>query len=175
MASVVTFWQLPDEEQRFFDYMESTGEVVAITTLRVYEQSEIAPIPIRQFVANNNSMQLYIGLKTLIVANGIDTFIIKGQTRYGLESMKSNVIGYDRPVFLEGKLAQSNLFYYNSYPDIAKNSMISKDRLFLNWAKKILNWMRRNTPEKVMYNGFPYRATKAVKDAVSQGKIDLCS
>jgi hypothetical protein len=92
-----------------------------------------------------------------------------------VDFMASCLIGYDRGVFRgEKELAQSNLCYYSG--SFRGEAYVQKPPAFLSWAKKVLAWMRRRTPEWVPVHGSKSRtrATKRVAEACRSGlKVGL--
>jgi hypothetical protein len=90
---------------------------------------------------------------------------------FGYPPMRPDVVSYSRGRLRGSVLTQSNLCIYWEYVSNDCSHMVRKSEAFLKWAKRILDWVRRRTPEKVEYNGYPYRATRRVAHAVRQGTL----
>jgi len=178
MRAVVTFWWFPDEEAAFLDYLESTGHVVALPFQAVKDQHEVAPRPVAEVVAGSDPQELFFGLEEHVrhaviirlegFANGIKVEI----PHFRVSDMKSCVIGYDRGRFIEGgKMTPSNLYAYWDYPDEKGTVLKHKPADFVMWAKKVLRWVYKATPEWHEYK--TYRVSKRVKAAIQEGKINI--
>jgi hypothetical protein len=87
--------------------------------------------------------------------------------------MSPCLIDYRRGRMREpNRLGQSNLSAYWSYPDEGATGLIAKDPEFIRWAKRVFGWVRRYTPERVECQGYPYRATRRVREAVDRGVLE---
>lgn len=177
MAAVVTYAQLPDEEPAFLNYLQKTGDVWARAVGDRLPNIRFAPLPAAEFlehfadeIRDFNMISIYIGMRPDIV----DPVITKRPDIYDGEPfvnfMASNFIRYDRGEFRsENELAQSNLCYYSG--DYQGEEYVTKPELFLKWARNILSWVRRRTPESVPVERCNYetRATKKVAAACRTG------
>jgi hypothetical protein len=87
-----------------------------------------------------------------------------------IDPMASLFVRYDRGLYrTENELAASNLcFYSGSYEG---QTWVTKSEAFLKWANKVLNWMRRHTPETVpVYQcNYEIRATVEAAEASKNG------
>jgi hypothetical protein len=105
------------------------------------------------------------------VVPGVHT--IEGGTavrRPCIDFMASSLVRYDRGEFGgESELRQSNLCYYSGC--FQGQQYVQKPPGFLKWARKVLDWVRRHTPERVPVHGCNYasRATKRVAEACRGG------
>jgi hypothetical protein len=174
MPSVVTFWQLPEDERDFLEYIHSTGDVLACASMWSDSKQDPQWLPPRTYVSGQNPIQLLITLAEF--ASRISTRSHKKGDRiiYGVDSIYECVITYTRGRFREnGALGQSSFSFYSTFPNVEVSRMEKKDPRFLNWAKRVLARARRFTPEKVIFHGFPYRATRRVKEAVVSGRIQV--
>jgi hypothetical protein len=172
MPTVVTYWQLPYDERDFLAFVESTGPVVAVPTHWAKGSEEFIPEPLSAFIQRHDPDQLLLGLEGHVQA-AVQAREIDGTLVFGVPHMKSCVVSYGRGRLRGGKLAQSNLSAYSQYPSQDASQLLDKDQEFVTWAKKVLNWVRKATPERVECNGYPYRATKRVADAVREGKVEV--
>jgi len=169
MPSVVTYWQFPEDELEFLAYLEKTGMVMAVPSARKKNRADAMPEPIRSFIERHGPDGLDFGIGDL--EQMITTHRYGDEVLFWVPLMDSDVISYSRGRLRDGKIAQSNLCVYWHYADDETKQLVSKDLDFIKWSRSILNWVRKKTPEKVECNGYPYRATKRVKDAVCQGLV----
>lgn len=172
MAQVVTYWQLPEDEDRFLRFLESTGNIFAIADAWVETRKELDPRPIRDYLREHNPRQMFFGFAD-DVSNGIESRLFDGHPRVGVASMTACVIGYARGQERNGSLCLSNISAYWEHPDENASQMIRKSPSFVTWGKKTMSWLRANTPCRLECNGYPYRATKGAEDAVNNGLIGL--
>ena len=105
------------------------------------------------------------------VVEGVHTIV--GGTkveRTFVDSRSSRFIRYDRGEFrTEDELASSNLCFH---PGTFKGQRwVAHPESFMRWGKKVLDWMRRHTPESVpVYKcNYEMRATTAVAEACKKG------
>lgn len=173
MRSVLTFWQLPQDERDFFEFLASTGAIVAAPEYWAETPQEASVQPLAEFAGRRDMQRFSFGLAQLFNDDDIREHLFDGVVRFGRSPMSPIAIGYDRSVFHENKLTLSNLCAYFDYPAEDGASMIRKDEAFIKWAKKVFSWVRKKTPEKVMCNAFPYRATKRVKEAVESRGLEV--
>jgi hypothetical protein len=175
MPAVITFWQLPDEEKEFLDFLESTGHVVAIPVHWVKDRADLSPQPIRNFIEKHDPDRLYFGLESQLADVDIQPSEYEGEWGYkGPSGADACLIGYDRPKFRSGtKLVQSNLAAYWTCLDETQSTMVDKTEDFVRWGKKVFGWVRKHTPE--WHGNKGYRATKRVKDSIEEGSIEVVS
>ncbi len=171
MPAVCTFWQMPSEEAKFLQYLESTGRVVAIEDTWYETPEDAVAVDLNSFRAKSAS-QVMLGLSQLVdfkpifIDNGLDRGYV------GPSYLQNNVLCYSRGMIRDSNyLTQANLCGEWTYLDEEKQVILDKDPEFVQWGKKVLAWLRRHASEWVEYNGYKYRATKAVKKAVEVGEI----
>jgi hypothetical protein len=173
MRSVVTFWQLPEDEKDFLAFLLTTGNIVAVPSHWVKKREEITPQPIVSYIEKHDPIQLAFGLERYAL-QAVEAQVFEGEVLFGVTIMTACLIGYSRGRFRDGnKLTQSNLVAYWDYPSADSTELIAKDPEFVTWAKKVFSWVRKFAPRQVEYNGRPCRATRRVKDAVQKGQIEL--
>jgi hypothetical protein len=169
MAGVVGYWQLPEEERQFLAFVEGTGDILAVPTYWAETRAEMAPERITSFIDRLDPGDLYFGPSEL--QWDIEARHFGDKLLFGVSQMMSCVVGYDRGRLRDGEITLSNLSVYWDYPSKDGSQIVRKSELFVKWSKRILDWVRRRTTERVECNGYPYRATKRVKDAVNNGKL----
>ena len=87
-----------------------------------------------------------------------------------VDPMASSFVRYDRGQFrTEDELATSNLCYYSG--SYRGQQWVPQPETFMKWAKKVLDWIRRHTPESVrVYRcNYEIRATIGVAKACKNG------
>jgi hypothetical protein len=173
MAAVVTFWQLPEDEKKFLDFLLKTGNVVAMPAESVKIKKELVPQPIVPYIEQHDPVQLQFALERFAKQTEIEVIEHNGEKYFRRDYMSPCLISYRRGRCGDGKkLGLSNLSAYWDYPNEDNTKLLVKDPEFIHWAKKVFNWVRRATPARVECNGFPYRATKKFKEAVCEGKLE---
>jgi hypothetical protein len=65
------------------------------------------------------------------------------------------------------------VFQIDPRPLFVLPKLVDKDPSFISWTTEVLRWLRAATPEKIDCNGYPYRATKRVKTAMNEAKIEV--
>lgn len=176
------FARLPDEEPAFLAYLAKSGDVWARATRDDMRTPRFAPAPIIEFIRdfstvltdearNENphaaTVDLYIGLRADVM-NPVASTAPGAEHDVGI--MESCLVGYKRGMFYAGgELAQSNLYFYRSF--FRGEASVIKPTVFLEWAGKVLAWVRRHTPEKVPVHRCNYRtrATTSVADKCRGG------
>jgi hypothetical protein len=173
MAAVVTYWQLPEDEKDFLSFLQGTGNVLALPDRWVSSREELAPRPIPAFVDQYDPNQLLFGLDSHVTTLRIEEHRVDGAPRFALPHMEPCVIAYGRGRLCDGKLAQSNLSAYWSYPSRVGLGLVKKDPEFVAWARHVMGWVRRATPKRLICNGYPYRATSRAANEVAGGRVQL--
>jgi hypothetical protein len=173
MPKVLGYWQLPDDERDFFAFLRDTGNIVAVPTYWAEDKADVAPMSFAEFVEQHKPANLHFGLAELMRPDLIKEQIFDGVRRFGMPAMETCEISYSRGKLQSGTLGLSNLSAYLDYPSDDDVTLIKKDETFVKWANRIFNWMRKRTPEKLICNNVPYRATAAVKKAVNSGELQV--
>jgi hypothetical protein len=174
MATVLTFWCLPEEEADFLDYL-CKWEIYAYPPDAFPSIAEVKPRPIQILIKEQNPSQFDFGPKQFLSKNDIgDRRLLDGGHAYGSSLMQGHTIGYRRPYRrIGGGLGQCNLAAYWKYPNAEATGFIEKNPEFIKWAKKVFSWGRKWTSERVMLDGYAYPATKKVKQLVEQNKLTV--
>ena len=63
MPAVFTFWQTAEDEEALLQFLEATGDVVALPTTKFADSSQIGPLPLRQFLREHQPLQLHVALR----------------------------------------------------------------------------------------------------------------
>jgi hypothetical protein len=173
MSTVVTYWQLPSDEQDFIEFLATTGDVVGLTDRFVERTEELLYQPITKFIEERNPDQLLLGLNEAELREHIAPRLIEGKLHYGVPHMQAPVIAYTRGRIRNGSLTLSNLSAYWEYPTEGGAGLVAKPREFVKWAKKVMAWARNASPEQLLCNGYPYRATARVTEAVRNSNFNV--
>jgi hypothetical protein len=170
MPAVVGWWQLPEDEEEFIEYVSKTGDVVAVASRYMPHRSDLEAIPVSEIALSGSPGSCALGLRHLIFKRGISELKKDGGVLFSLPR-QADFAMYDRCRFREGVLVLLNLYAEWSFLTDDYSATIEKDPEFKAWATKLFAWVRRHTPERVDLRGFPYRATKRVAEAVREGRI----
>jgi hypothetical protein len=172
MPQVLTYWSMPEEELEFIEYL-SKWDVYAYLLDSFPSIAEVKPVPIGELIKNKNIIIFDFGLKQYMSENDIRRRKQVNDTcLYGVSSIQASTVGYNRPRYnLNGKLGQSNLSAYWKY--WKGQELAAKNPEFVKWGKKVFAWARKQASEKIILNGYPYPATKRVKEMVDQNKLQV--
>lgn len=174
MPAVRTYWQLPEDERDFLAFLMATGTIVGMPDHWTRTKEELAPQPIVTYIERDDPQQFLFGLEEYAREAVIEPKSRDGEQFFSVGFMSAHLIGYRRGSIRDrNKLGQSNLAAYWEYLSEDNTELIPKDPGFIRWAKKVFAWVRRATPERLECNGYPYPATRRVKDAVEQGQIEV--
>src|SRR5262245_25770966 len=130
MASVVSFWQLPAEEERFLRYLADGGEVVAIRHMEaVADPAAIRPVPVADLFGRTDTSRLYLTLRSAVARplklHRWEPDSPKEPVRYSLPAEFPAIV-YDVGTMTDGRLSKSNA---SAYPATA--------------PAEVAAWMRR--------------------------------
>jgi hypothetical protein len=161
MASVVTFWQMPGEEERFFHYLARSADAVAIRHMEaVPDPAAIHPVPIEEVTGRTDAGRLYVTLRSVTTGplplHCWEPDSPGGPIRYSLP-VRFPAIVYDAGTLADGRLSQSNA---TAYPSTASTEISA-------WMRRVFAWLRRNTPHWHEYVG--YRVTEQAAWAALDG------
>ena len=175
MATVVSFWRFPDEEEEFLDFLDKTGRVTAIPYKKFHSLEEIVPQSLRQIIKDSDSNlashALLIGLDRWMDQIRVDPCIHNGENILAISYIHSPLIVYGRGEFRESKkLGMSNLCAHRSYYNDEKK-LVHKPNDFVKWSKKVFDWVRKATPEFHQYR--TYRLTPRVAEAIRNNLIEI--
>jgi hypothetical protein len=174
MRSVVTFWQLPEDEDEFLGFLLTTGKIVAMPWHWAKRLEELSPQPLVPYIKQHDPDQLRLGLEEYARRADIEPQEHDGEKYFSIAPMSPCLICYSRGKLRDdNKLIKSNLFAYWDYPNEKATELIRKDPEFIEWAKRVFNWVRRFAPRQVEYNGSLCRTTNRAKDAIQAGRLEL--
>lgn len=167
----VTFWWFPDEEPAFLTFLQSTGEILAISTLVASDPGAFHATAVSDAIQKDPD-QILIAPACFALRPIIAFSDMSGSRRYYVSSMTSCLLAYKRGRFRErGQLGQSNLSASWKRLDQAKAAMVDKDPDFRRWGERVLRWVRKATPEWHEHKG--YRVSRRVKEALTSGEIQI--
>src|SRR5260370_41031597 len=113
MPAVVTYWQLPDDDKDFLDFVQTTGTVLALPDRWVKRKEELALQPMVSYFQLHDRGQF--SLEKHVLQISIDEHETSDGLRFGVPVMEPCVIAYERGRFLNGKLTLPNLSAYWDY------------------------------------------------------------
>jgi len=162
---------LPSDEEAFLSFLSKTGRIVAYTAPWKKKPEDVQPVLLSELIHSSDPAQLMFGPdsgEAPVEAHSFD-----GEVLYNVRMEMSSLLMYRRGKLQQRVLTQSNLSVYWVYFYLTEqsNRFVRKDESFISWAKKVLSWMRKATPEWHEHKN--YRATRAVKLALDRGEIEL--
>lgn len=174
MATVSTYWCLPEEEEDFLGFL-SKADIYAYSPEMTPNISDVKPVPIKTLLEDGNPPQIYLGPKHFLSQNDICCRnVVDGIHLFGISPTQSQTIGYNQPFFRKGgALGQSNLSAYWKYPNKTATGFVDKNPEFIKWARGVFRWSLKHAPEKLMLNGYGYSATTKVKQLVDRKELVL--
>jgi hypothetical protein len=168
MAAVLSFYQLPDEEETFLDYVESTGKIIAVPFEIVRTRSDFTPLLLRECLNRFNPNLVAFGLEEHSELIKIGAYFDKQGEYFTVSLMASPLIAYTRSRWrAPQQLGMSNLAAYWSYPNENGTAMLDHPGEFIKWAKKIFRKGREIAPRWPEHESL--RMTPLVADAIREG------
>jgi hypothetical protein len=171
MATGLTFWQMPEEQDRFLRHVSEAGGVLAISHFEALsDPKDLRPVPLAAFVGLRDFKRLHIFLAEFADDIPIHEFPSgPGQSRplYGVDTMSSPSLMYTPGAMVDEALSQSNLSTCWTCLDAAKRVIVDKPPAFRKWGERVFRWMRRATPEWYGFRG--YRCTRTAADRAKSG------
>jgi hypothetical protein len=170
--AVFTFWQLPEEEGDFLDYLESTGPVVACPNHWVSTEAEASPADLRPYLAKYDPDTVKLGLSSHLEEVVIQKITEKDKpVMFSTDLMTSSLVGYTRGrITGAGQLERTILA---AYLDLPEEGGTLKPAWFRRWVKKIFAWVKRRASGTCTLRGFAYPATPQVLKLLDDRKIQL--
>jgi hypothetical protein len=169
MANVVTYWRLPEEEQTFVEYVTKQSEVLGVAQQRAKNAEALTPRPVHEVIKQNPATLLLLRAEHRDLLK-IQEFEWEGSPHFSVDTMSSPVIAYQRGERDANRLEQSNLSWYSNYPNDKGNRLIAHPKSFVDWARRISAWVRKETPFHYQYK--TYRMTAMVNEGRKKG-LDL--
>jgi len=168
MAAVLSFYQLPEEEENFLKYVEGSGKILAVPSLPMRSREDLRPLPFHEFIHRFDPDVVYFGLEEHANLIVVSPYLDEQGEFVTVNNMRSPLVHYRRPRWRDPKrLTMSNLVAYWSYPDEKKTAMLDQPREFVKWAKKIYQQVRKIAPP-LSENKF-IRVTPGVEAAMREG------
>jgi hypothetical protein len=171
MAAGLTFWQMPEDQDVFLEYLAKTGNIVAISHFAAVPlRNALRPLPLGSFVGAGDFERLHIFPVEFADAIRIHEFPLSAQQTsplYAVDTVRSPVLLYTPGTLAEGALSQSNLSTSWTYLDEDKRTVVAKPLRFRKWGEGVLRWLRRVTPE--WYGCRGYRCTRMAAGRAKDG------
>ena len=165
---------MPEEEADFVSFLERTGNVWAIPTSWAQTPQELAPVPLREYLEQQNPDQVFLcphdfAAKTVIVQQRQD-----GQDWVLVDSMASYVASYHRGWITPSRELVGNsisAYYYSLNQD--HTGLLNKEPAFKKWAEKVFRWVRKWASARHNYvwptgDEMPFRITPRAEAALSR-------
>ena len=169
----LTFWLLPEEEQDFFAYLNSTGKIVAYRNAWFASPKDVRGSTL-ELMAAGDPKQILIGCADHAAGIVVEQHDFPGEgVHYAVTAMGSSVLQYSRGQLEGRRLGQSHIGTYWDFIREGGQLVTPKGESFVAWAKRAFSWLRKRTPERHIHRSYPYRASKQAKAAAEAGKLDL--
>ncbi len=180
--AVVTYWRLPEEDDKFLTYLEKSEDIIACIDEWVIDPKELDPLSIRELIQMNDPAELLFGPREFMEMTPITSMEKDGRRVFGRYYGDGPVIAYSRGVWRgPGRLGKSNLVFNptrgvpNSTVKIPQppeflawepgaTIFVPQPPAFIRWGRRVMQWMRRHTQP----HGY-YRVTPRVAAEVENG------
>jgi hypothetical protein len=174
MPAILTYWQVPEDEKEFLDFLLSTGKILVLPNAWVKTREELVPQALLSYIEKCDPDQLKFGLEHHVRGSVVEERTFDDQVYFGITTMRSCVVSYDRGRLRDGNhLGQSNLCAYWDYPDEGTMTLTQKNPDFVKWAERVFARVRGIATECLDCNGHGYPATSRVKKAVEKGDLKV--
>ncbi|MBM4067391.1 MAG: hypothetical protein FJ271_00390 [Planctomycetes bacterium] len=174
MRTALSFWQMPEDDQAFMDFLRSTGRVMARRHRSLPAEQAIEFEPLSAFRRRGSGLYLLcrdVDLDSL----KIDVYQAYGQSWRTVCPFGSQILTLARKKPVRGHLPRCSIGAHwhdrHSHPP----GKPKKDRDFIKWGKSVIAWVQARCSEKCRLHGFDYPATPAVVEALEAGEIALGS
>lgn len=154
MSVVRTFWHLPEDELEFLDAFERLGPTLAVPWVdpkACAPRALLVPLPLKRLIEVQDPGRLLIlpvaWVEHLVRNQGAHP---DGREWHCISAEESCVIAYER-VRLDPerrRLAASHLSAWWKERE-RQDDPADKPIEFINWARHMFRWIRRNTPGRV--------------------------
>ncbi len=172
MPTGVTYWQFPDEEHAFLDFIQGTGDVIVIPSELVDSPGAIVAYPPLEYIRQYDPDQVLLGLHSLFDKLIVEPVVVGGKQKYCVAPATSPLMRYRRGKFRDTKkLGQFNISASWKRLTEAKTALVDKDPDFKKWAEKVIRWVRTSAPDWHEFKG--YRVSRRVKTALLQGELEI--
>ncbi|MFY9840639.1 MAG: hypothetical protein WAK55_30070 [Xanthobacteraceae bacterium] len=167
MISAVTFWRFPEEEDEFVRFLLSFGPIVAVPKGKVRDKSLLTPIPPTDLL-QQNPPQILLWLPTLVKDLPIRSYPDEAVESFGVLFTRLPVFTYRRGQFrAPNQLTYSHVTGNWTVLSADESRILDQPDEFIKWGKKVLAWIRKQTPEWHQYK--TRRITKSVSEAIRSG------
>jgi hypothetical protein len=146
MPSVVTFWQMPSEEEKFFRYLARFDARAIRHPEDVADPEKIRAVPIKSLIGRKDAERVYLTLPSMLEK---PLSLQKWNQDKPGESVRYTIsysfpaIIYDAGTLEENRLSQSNVSC-----DLSQS--LSE---VVVWMRRVLGWLRRATPHWCEFEG----------------------
>src|SRR5262249_16583960 len=169
-TSALAFWQLPEEEPAFLQFLHDGG-AVALND-RWYAVDE-EPVPFATLECSQAGNGAYLFTRDEFLPTQARYPVPGKEDRYYcIDATSSCVLTYRRGMKLGRQLFLSSLSFCTAYWD-QQRRWTKKPTGFLAWAGKAGRWLRARASSEQRVRTGCYPATPAVTAAVEKGRIQL--
>ena len=165
----VTFWWFPDEEQQLIDHLTSTG-VDRVWVGDRAQTREALVLRSLDSAIRAEPREILISLpehENDVIVNELKD---REQAVHVVDLLRSPLLSYKRGGLIAPKeLASNNIVGYADYLDGSRT--IQKPESFVRWAKNVLAFVRRATPQSHRYKS--YRISTRVAEAIANDGLEI--
>ena len=172
MPAVFTFWQTPEDERIFSEFIQSTGEIVGWPDKAIEEaQTDKFPLGLMDLLALKRERSICITRREFCVNRNPRSVTREGKRRVQMMVAEvDDVIVFQRPPKIKRTLGRTNLVAYWT-PFTVEDAPKAKSKEFVAWGKKVFRWVRSTATCKYRIGNYDYPATPGAKAAFETGEF----
>jgi hypothetical protein len=173
MPSVVTFWQLPSDHERFVEYLCRSGEPVGWPRTSFDSREAVISMPLSHLLIEQKCSDVLFCAPEFVgdqAPREVETD--EGMKFLGRDQMDDNVLGYSvGEIKPDGALTQSNMFAYWERLTPDHSAVVRKEEEFIRWGQRVFRWLRKHAGQRQMLRGYEYPCTADAKAAFDRGEL----
>jgi hypothetical protein len=174
LRTALSFWQMPTNDLAFFDYLGTTGPILARDHRTLPRSDPLTFWPLGAFRRRASGL-LLLCRQCDAEEMQIDKVKSGGRSWHTINPHRSPVLTYGREKPSRGSLPRSSIGGFWDFVDLRTGEKRKKDPEFIRWGKAVIAWIKEGCTENCELHGFAYPATPEVVAAVSRGEIMLTS
>lgn len=172
MKTALSFWQMPADDRAFFDFLRTTGPVLARDHRTVLRSEPLGFQPLSAFRRRASGL-LLLCRAVDVEAKQLDKFKAGGRLWHTVNPKRSPVLTYGREKPLWGDLPLSSIGGDWDFIHLRSGARCKKDPGFTSWGKVVIAWVRGRCTANLWLHGFAYPATPAAAAAVTAKQVGL--
>jgi hypothetical protein len=171
MATVFTYWRLPEEEQEFLAFLAKSGGAVALPFESVRRKDSMVFRPMRELLESDDPQSVVFCPEEFSGQLQIHEYSDELDKYFTASPMDSPVIAYKRGKLEGNELDITSFAAYWKFVTDAGDRWLDKPEEFVSWGKRVFRWLRRTATIRREPEACPFTA-KAAK-AIEGGRVPV--